>query len=115
MLAFAVIAAPEVHGDGWSIADTPGGKAVARLVLPGEARIYGALDYLADDERWQLAAGPSYAVAVRADPRRRTATLPVIEALAAPVEIGPSLHGGVDARGGAGGDLDAAPDDPSRR
>lgn len=71
-ILFVVVAPPAKPGDGWTIADQ-GGKTPpgALLVLPGEAAIYGGLDYLSRDERWPLEPGAWYAVSVAAPGRPR--------------------------------------------
>ena len=61
-VVFVVLAAPAKPGDGWIIADHAKGPPAAFLVLPGEAAIYGGLDYLSPEERWPLAPGAWYAV-----------------------------------------------------
>jgi hypothetical protein len=87
-LIAVVLAAPERHGDGWLIGDDPAGPPTGMLLLPGEASIYGGLDYLADDERWRLATRRRYAVAIAVPSRvRRSDGLPVFEALEAPTEV----------------------------
>jgi hypothetical protein len=109
-IVFVVLAPPAKPGDGWTIADQ-GGKAppTALLVLPGEAAIYGGLDYLSADERWPLAVGSWYAVSAaagkssRARPSASTSKprpgkpgkppapgdLPVLRALAPPARVPP--------------------------
>ena len=107
-ILFVVVAPPAKAGDGWIIADQ-GGKAppTALLVLPGEAAIYGGLDYLSADERWPLAVGTWYAVSAAAGKSSRArpssapskpsvrgkppapGDLPVLRALAPPARVPP--------------------------
>lgn len=62
-VVFVVVAPPAKPGDGWTIADEVKAQPTALLVLPGEAAIYGGLDYLSPDERWPLVPGAWYAAA----------------------------------------------------
>ncbi len=106
-ILFVVVAPPAKPGDGWTIADQ-GGKAppTALLILPGEAAIYGGLDYLSADERWPLVAGTWYAVSAAAGKSPRTGRpaapskpgpgkppapgdLPVLRATAPPARVPP--------------------------
>jgi hypothetical protein len=93
-VVFAVVAAPVKPGDGWAIADQSKGPATAALLLPGEAPIYGGLDYRSPDERWPLEPGQWYAVSATV-PRRSArgapgaGELPVLRAAAAPVRVPP--------------------------
>jgi hypothetical protein len=90
MLLFIVVAAPAKPGDGWSVADAPKQPAAALLVLPGEAAVYGGLDYLAPEERWALQPGAWYAVPVTAPSKPpRDGALPVLRAQAAPSRVPP--------------------------
>ncbi len=106
-IVFVVVAPPAKPGDGWTIADEAKGQPTALLVLPGEAAIYGGLDYLSPDERWPLATGAWYAVSAvgstrpsrpsrAARPPARPAgkppapgDLPVLRAVAPPARVPP--------------------------
>jgi hypothetical protein len=88
LILFLVRSAPAKPGDGWLIADQAKGDPAAFLVLPGEAPIYGGLDYLATDERWPLEPGSWYAV--RATPPSKPpkqGDLPVLRASEAPARV----------------------------
>jgi len=88
VILFVVRAAPAKPGDGWLIADQPKGPPAAYLVLPGEAPIYGGLDYLSADEHWPLEPGSWYAV--RATPPGkppRQGDLPVLRAGEPPARV----------------------------
>jgi len=85
-IAFHVVARPTDFGLGWSIADMPGSERAARLLLPGEHRIYGGQMPPTDDEWWSLQIGPKYVVEV-AKFRRRDGKIPVMRAVSVPIEI----------------------------
>lgn len=82
-ITFAVLGTPLRHGDGWPIADEPGGAQVAWLLLPGERSIYGGQELLTADERWSLRPGARYAVVI--ERHRARGELPVLRAAAPPV------------------------------
>ncbi|HUS67868.1 MAG TPA: hypothetical protein VMZ28_25205 [Kofleriaceae bacterium] len=82
-----VVSAPSKPGDGWGIADKKGAPATEVLLLPGEAAIYGGLDFLAPDERWQLEVGKRYAAPVVPIKTVRKPPLPLLRATAAPVAL----------------------------
>jgi len=63
-IVFVVVAPPARAGDGWLIADTPGGPPTAWLRLPGERAIYGGQDLRSPEERWPLRVGERYTVEV---------------------------------------------------
>jgi hypothetical protein len=85
---FAVIDPPRRAGDGWAVADAPGQPAVAVLLLPGEAPIYGGQDLRSASETWQLAVGPLHRVEVAAARIRGIrAELPVFAAVGAPQRV----------------------------
>jgi len=60
-----VVAPPVRYGDGWIVADAPGGAPVAWLVLPGEHAIYGGQELLTGDERWPLEPRRRYTARAR--------------------------------------------------
>src|SRR5690606_32904985 len=74
-------------GDGHEITDPGSARAVARLLLPGEERSYGGQDYRAPDERWQLARGAVYTVAVRRQRRVPADGLPILHARGIPRRV----------------------------
>jgi hypothetical protein len=75
-------------GDGWVVADKPKWKAIARLHLPGEERIFGGQDFTAANERWQLAADALYVVEIEEMiPARRPGELPVYRASGPPRRV----------------------------
>ena len=57
-------APPQTDGEGWPVADELGNPVFALLNLPGERASYGAQDYRAPDERWQLKRGQTYWVRI---------------------------------------------------
>lgn len=61
-ILFQLARRPRVATDGWEIADPGSRRAVARLLLPGDDRSYGAQDYRSGDEYWQLEPGTVYTV-----------------------------------------------------
>jgi hypothetical protein len=63
-IVFATVAPPVKPGDGWQIADEPGGDPVGWLVLPGDQAAYGGQEMRAPDERWSLEIGRRYVVRV---------------------------------------------------
>jgi hypothetical protein len=92
-ILFRVVAAPAKPGDGWTIADQAKGEPSAALLLPGEAAVYGGLDYLSPDERWPLAPGQWYVAQVvpPGKPRRQPKPdeLPLLRASAPPARVPP--------------------------
>jgi hypothetical protein len=87
---FTVLSPPAKPGDGWVIADEAKGPPMAFLLLPGEAPIYGGLDYMSPDERWPLEPGSWYAVPVTVSARPpRKGELPVLRATQAPARVPP--------------------------
>ncbi len=83
---FAVVGRPVKPGDGWPVADAPGGAQVAWLVLPGERETYGGQGMYTDDEQWQLAPGATYVIDVGRVTRPRRA-LPVLYAAGLPAVV----------------------------
>ncbi len=84
---FVVVAAPAKPGDGWGIADKKGVPPAEVLLLPGEAAIYGGLDFLSPDERWSLEVGKRYAAPVVPIKTARKPPLPLLRATAAPIAL----------------------------
>ena len=78
--------------DGWMISDVTGGKAVARLLLPGERSPYGGQDLVADEERWKLFRGRRYWVKVSRY-RKTPGQLPVYRAKRLPAPASEALVG----------------------
>jgi hypothetical protein len=83
-ISFVVKKQSERVGDGWLIADDSKGKAVARLLLPGERETYGDQSELADDERWKLGRNTRYWVTIRSFRSAPSGDLPVFRARSAP-------------------------------
>jgi hypothetical protein len=85
-IVFAVAGAPRRFGDGWLIADPGTKEANARLVLPGERRIYGGQGKPAAGETWKLVRDQVYFVEIRRF-RRRADRLPLLRARGVPRRV----------------------------
>ncbi len=83
-ISFVVKKESDRVGDGWLIADDNKGKAVARLLLPGERETYGDQSEIASDERWKLGSNKRYWLTVRSFRSGRLGDLPVLRAKSAP-------------------------------
>jgi hypothetical protein len=83
-VVFYAVGTPVKLGDGWPIADAPGAAPSALLLLPGEREPYGAQNFLAADELWQLAPRIRYTVQLRGRRQLRGLALPVLFASHAP-------------------------------
>lgn len=86
---FVVVDPPERYGDGWGIADEPGGAKVARLLLPGERPSYGDQTRVMDSERWQLAKNTYYWLEIGRFRPPSTGTLPVYRSATPPFLYAP--------------------------
>ncbi len=83
-ISFVVKKRSDRVGDGWLIADDSKGKAVARLLLPGEADSYGDQSQLASDERWKLRKNTRYWAKIRSFRPPSPGELPVFRARSGP-------------------------------
>ena len=83
-ISFVVKKESDRVGDGWLIADDNKGKAVARLLLPGERETYGDQSEIARDERWKLGSNKRYWLTIRSFRSGRLGDLPVFRAKSAP-------------------------------
>jgi hypothetical protein len=86
---FVVVDPPERYGDGWRIADAPGGAPVARLLLPGERPTYGDQTQVTESERWQLTPKSYYWLEIGRFRPPGDGTLPVYHAATPPFAYAP--------------------------
>jgi hypothetical protein len=83
-ISFVVKRQSDRAGDGWLVADDNKGKAVARLLLPGERETYGDQSMLVDEERWKLSKNTRYWLTIRSYRAAPAGELPVLRARSAP-------------------------------
>lgn len=86
-IVFEVVRAAADPADGWEISDRTGGRATARLFLPGEQESYGGQDLRSPNEHWQLERNTRYTVRIKRYLPAKDGELPNMTALSAPRRI----------------------------